>query len=83
MPLERVKKAKKKTIGTKQTLKAVQKGQAIAVFVARDADDRVIEPLLKLCEEKMLEVVTVESMKELGKSLQHRCGAASVAILAE
>ncbi|MGI6551697.1 MAG: 50S ribosomal protein L7Ae-like protein [Clostridia bacterium] len=83
MPLERVKKAKKKTIGTKQTLKAVQKGQAIAVFVARDADDRVIEPLLKLCEEKMLEVVTVESMKELGKACNIDVGAASVAILAE
>ena len=48
MPLERLKQAKKITIGTKQTMKAVQKGTAQAVYVARDADDRVVEPLLKL-----------------------------------
>lgn len=83
MPLERLKQAKKITIGTKQTMKAVQKGTAQAVYVARDADDRVVEPLLKLCEERVIEIITVDTMAELGKASGIQVGAASVAIIEE
>lgn len=83
MPLGRLKQAKKITIGTKQTMKAVQKGTAQVVFVARDADDRVVEPLLKLCEEMVIEVITVDTMAELGKASGIQVGAASVAIIEE
>ncbi|NLL19902.1 MAG: 50S ribosomal protein L7Ae-like protein [Clostridia bacterium] len=83
MPLERLKQAKKITIGTKQTMKAVQKGLALVVYVARDADDRVVEPLLKMCEERVIEVIPVDTMAELGKASGIQVGAASVAITAE
>jgi len=83
MPLERIKQAKKITVGTKQTMKAVQKGAAKAVFVARGADDHVVEPLLKMCEERLIEVVTVDTMAELGKAAGIQVGAASVAIIEE
>ncbi|KKM12678.1 50S ribosomal protein L7Ae/L30e/S12e/Gadd45 [Clostridiales bacterium PH28_bin88] len=82
-PEERLKNARKKTIGTKQTTKAVQKGTARMVFVAKDAETRVIDPLIKLCTEKAVEVVTVPSMTELGRACGIEVGSASAAILDE
>lgn len=78
---EWLKKARKKTIGTKQTLKSVQKGLAKAVFVAKDADNHVTDPLRRLCAEKGIEVITVETMAELGRACGIEVGSASAAIL--
>lgn len=83
MPLERLRQAKKVAIGTKQTIKAVEKGLALAVYVARDADDRVVEPLLKKCEERVIEIIQLDTMVELGKASGIQVGAASAAITAE
>ena len=41
-------KTAKRIVGAKQTLKAVQGGQAKEVFVARDADGRVVQPIVDL-----------------------------------
>jgi len=82
MPLyERLAGAKAKTVGTKQTLKALQKGQAGMVFVAEDADERVVRDVLRLCEEKGVEVVYVPSMAKLGQACGIEVGAATAAIL--
>ena len=53
MTLEALKNADK-VIGIKQVTKAVNKGLATCVFLAGDADARVIEPLRTLCAEKGL-----------------------------
>lgn len=83
MPYERLRNAVKKTIGTKQTTKAVQKHTAAIVYVAKDAEPHVINPLVKLCKEKGIEVITVDSMLELGKACGIEVGSASAAIVAE
>jgi large subunit ribosomal protein L7A len=83
MPLERLRAARKKTIGTKQTQKAVEKGTTRVVYLARDADAHVTRPLLKLCEENGVEVVMVESMALLGKACGIEVGSASAAIIEE
>lgn len=83
MSYERIRAAKKKTVGTKQTTKAVQKGNARVVFIARDAEAHVTEPLLALCREKGVEVVMVDSMEELGRACGIEVGSASAAILEE
>ncbi|MBC9785247.1 50S ribosomal protein L7Ae-like protein [Heliobacillus mobilis] len=83
MPLERLKSARQRTVGTKQTLKAVEKGQAKQVFVAVDADPYVINPLMKLCEEKAIPVVNVDTMEALGQACHIKVGCASAAIMAE
>lgn len=83
MPLERLKAARQKTIGTKQTLKAVEKGQAKIVFIARDADPHVIDPLMKMCEQKAVPVVRVDSMELLGRACEIKVGSASAAIVTE
>lgn len=71
----------KKSIGTKQTLKAIQKGLALKVLIAEDAESHIVAPLYELCAEKNLEVNKVESMAALGKACGIDVGTASVAIL--
>lgn len=83
MPYERLRNSVKKTIGTKQTTKAVQRNEATLVYVANDAEPHVINPLIELCREKGVEVITVDSMLELGKACGIEVGSASAAIIAE
>lgn len=78
---EKIRLAKKVYIGTKQTKKAIEKKEANLVFVARDAEKRVTEPLLKLCEEKGIEVVLIATMQELGRLCGIEVGSATAAIV--
>ena len=80
MDLELLKNAKK-SIGTKQTLKALQKGSALEVFIAEDAESHVVAPLYELCTEKNCPVHKVETMAALGKACGIDVGTASVAML--
>ncbi len=78
---DRIKQASRVTIGTKQTKKAIEKKEAKVVFMARDAERRVIEPLIKLCYENGIEVIEVPSMLELGLACGIEVGSASAAII--
>ncbi len=80
---DRLAGAKVKTVGTKQTLKAIQRGTARVVYVARDADERVTRDLLKACADKNVEVVYADSMAKLGQACGIQVGAASCAVLEE
>jgi len=75
--------AKKKTVGTKQTLKAVSKGTAKVVFVAEDAEEHVIRDLIKACTENGVEVVRIDTMAALGEACGIEIGAAAAAITEE
>jgi len=81
MQLERLKAAKHKTVGLKQTLKALEKGLAKLVFIADDAEQHVTKPLLRLCLEKSVPVQSVMSMEDLGKACGIEVGAATAAVL--
>ena len=81
MTLDDLMQAEKRTVGVKQTEKAVNRGVALKVFVAKDADERVTEKLVELCEEKAVSVVMVETMHELGKACGIHVKAAAAAIL--
>ena len=83
MSLERLSKARKKTIGSKQTLKAVEQNQAKVVYVAKNAEKHVINPILQACAVKSVLVIMVESMQALGKACGIEVGCASTAILEE
>ncbi|KJS68426.1 MAG: 50S ribosomal protein L7Ae/L30e/S12e/Gadd45 [Peptococcaceae bacterium BICA1-7] len=83
MSLERLSKARKKTIGSKQTLKAVEQNQAKLVFVAKNAEKHIIDPILQACSAKSIAVIMVESMQILGKACGIEVGCASTAILEE
>lgn len=70
-----------KVIGTKQTLKHLERGDAETVYVAGDAEERVIEPILRLAEDRGVPVIRMETMRELGRACGIEVGAATAAIL--
>lgn len=79
--INKLKEAPIKTIGTKQTLKALEDNQVSLVFIAEDAEEHVISNLKKLCLDKGVKIVTVSTMRELGDACEIQVGAASAAIL--
>ena len=44
---EALKKSKNRTVGVKQTLRALEKESLICVYVARDAESHVVRPILE------------------------------------
>ena len=62
-------KTKEHVAGFKQSKKAIEKGEADMVYVARDADMHIVYPIEKLCEENKVKVEYVNNMKELAKAV--------------
>lgn len=79
---ERLRSARNKCVGTKQTLKAVETGRAVVIYLAQDADPKVIGQVAAKALESRVEVVQVASMKDLGKICGIEVGAAAAAVLA-
>lgn len=73
--------ARRKVVGTKQTIKALEKEEALSVYLARDADEKVLRPVVSLCEIKGIEPNYVDTMFELGKACGIKVQAAAAAIL--
>lgn len=71
----------RKVIGVRQTTKAVQNGEAVQVFVACDAEARLVAPLRALCEASGVPLTEAESMRALGQACGIEVGAAVAAIL--
>ena len=80
--LERLKAAAHRAVGTNQTTKAITRGAAELVFIAKDADRRVIGEVVAAAGARGLEVVEVDSMRELGRACGIAVGAAAAAIVA-
>lgn len=78
---ERLLNAKAKTVGAKQTLKAVEKGEALVVFVARDADSHIVQPIIDGCRARGIELVYVDSIEALGRYCHIDVGAATAALV--
>jgi len=68
-------------VGVKQTTRAIQQGRAKEVFIARDAEQRVVEKVIQLCQEAGLPITYVETMRELGEACGIDVGASAVAII--
>jgi len=81
MPLTILEQARRKSVGSKQTMKAVQRGQARVVFVALNAERHVIAPIIEACKARNVELVEVESMQALGRACGIDVGCASAAVL--
>jgi len=79
--LDRLRGAPQRAIGTNETSKAIGRGRAQVVFVARDADRRVTEPVVRAARANGVEIVEVESMAVLGRTWGIAVGAAVAAIL--
>ena len=73
--------AGKKVSGVKQSRRAVRDGLAKTVFLARDADPAVIEPIRTFCLENHVPVIDQFAMRELGQAAGIQVGAAVVTLL--
>lgn len=81
MPLMRLQNARKKIMGSKQTLKAIQRGQVKAVYIAADAEKHVTEPIEQACRDNSVDIIEVDTMRNLGKTCGIYVGCASAAII--
>lgn len=70
-------------MGTKQTAKALDRGTARVVFVARDAEEHVVRGIVRACQDRSVRLVYVDSMAELGRTCGIEIGAATAAIIEE
>lgn len=74
-------KSHKKVIGAKQTAKAIEKNIVECVFIAQDAEKRVVSPIENSCKQHGVPVQYIATMIELGKMCNIDVGAATVAVL--
>ena len=83
MSLDIIKDAKRRIIGTKQTNKALEKEQLTGVFIAMDAERRLIKPVMAAAKELGILVYYVESMKKLGAACEIEVDTAIAGVLKE
>lgn len=80
---ETFKNVKHKTVGLKQTQRALEKGLVKRLYIAKDAEPHVLRPILELCADQNIERIDVPTMKELGKACGIDVGTSTAAILAD
>ena len=81
MALEALKQAEQRTVGVKQTEKAVVRQVAAIVYIAKDADERVTARLQELCEEHNVPLDCSETMLNIGRACSINVKAAAAAVL--
>lgn len=74
-------KTGKKTVGVKETQKAVREGRVRGLFIAEDADEKLVKPLVAICEQAGIPVKRVATMRELGALCGIDVGAAAAGLL--
>jgi large subunit ribosomal protein L7A len=80
LPLDELKDGNK-VIGSKQVKKAVSQGIVRKVFIAKNAEPHIIEPLKQLCSQNQVEITLVDTMQYLGEACGIEVGSAAVALL--
>lgn len=69
-----------KVVGAKQAKRALRDGRAVRLFMAMDADPRLLQPLVQEAVNRQVPVSQVPTIKELGAACGIAVGAA-VAVL--
>ena len=72
-----------RSAGLKQTLKAINTGRAVRVYLAQDADPEIQKTVRELASKFQIELEIAESMKQLGKACGIQVQAAAAAILGD
>ena len=70
-----------KVVGVKQVRRALADGRAKRLFLAKDADPRLTEPLERQAGGQGVEVIWADTMKALGRACGIAVGAAVAAIV--
>lgn len=70
-------------VGTKQTTKMVEQGMATMVYVAQDADSRLVGRIVQLCKQRGVQVTYIDTMRSLGKACGIDVGTAAAVVVEE
>lgn len=73
--------AGEKVVGIKQTTKALKSHKGKILYIAEDADETLIQPIIELSKNDALDIVYIQSMKELGNLCTIDVAAAVVLVL--
>ena len=68
-------------VGAKQIRKAFAKSIVSRVYLAKNADPAITEPLIALCQHHSVDFAWVKSMTDLGRACGIEVGAAAAAIV--
>ena len=71
----------KVVVGAKQLRKALRNGTAKRVYLAKNADPAITEPIMAQCQLNSVEHTWVRSMTDLGRACGIEVGAAAAAVL--
>lgn len=77
-----LKDSRQRVVGTRETLKRVVRRTAVCVYVARDADPKLIDDVVRQCEAYHVPVQYVDTMVDLGRSCGIEVKAACAAVVA-
>ena len=72
-------KAGSRVVGAKQTRRALKDGRAKRVYMAKDADPRLLQPLVQEAVRQRVPLIQVATMRQLGEACGISVGAAIVA----
>ena len=71
----------RKTVGAKQTLKAMKRNEVTRLYIAKDCDEQVVAPLIEASEGAHIPVDRTYTMAELGVACHIKVKAAAVGLL--
>lgn len=71
----------KRIVGIKQVKRALNSDKVQTVYIMKDAEQRVTSPVEILCKEKQIDIVYIDTMKELGEICNIDVNAAVAALL--
>ena len=72
---------KKVVVGAKQLRKALNSGRAQQVFLAKNADPAITQPIALICKNLSVRLDWVRSMDDLGHACGIEVGAAAAAVV--
>ncbi|MBC7959080.1 MAG: ribosomal L7Ae/L30e/S12e/Gadd45 family protein [Vallitaleaceae bacterium] len=70
-----------RVVGTKQTLRALENGTVVKLYVASNAQKQVTLRTIEIAESKNIPIVYVETMEELAKACDVEVKTATAAII--
>ena len=70
-----------KVVGVNQSIREVKKNNAKCVYIAEDAERKVVEELEQMCKNMNVEIKYIETMKKLGNMFKVQVKVAAATIL--
>lgn len=68
-------------VGTKQTLRALEKGNVEVLYVAEDAQKQITLRSIEIAQSKQIPIVYIDTMEELGKACDVEVKTATAALI--